>query len=178
MANDHAVLAQPLTVGPPRRWPGLGLAETWRLRTVCLVLAQRLLKVRYRNTFVGAAWALIQPIMLMIALAIFFGILARVPSEGVPYALFTFSGLVLWQVTSKMLSEGSNSVLANASLVTRIYFPRVYFPTAVALSTMVDLIFTGMALALLMLWFGIVPGFEIMAVPVVLAITYVGTSSA
>ena len=135
MAKDDVVLAQSLTICPPRRWPGLGLRETWRLRAVCLVLAQRLLKVRYRQAGVGIAWALIQPILLMIAFTIFFGLFARLPSEGVPYPLFFFSGLVVWQITSKLLSEGSNSLLANAVLVTRIYFPRVYFPASVALSS-------------------------------------------
>jgi lipopolysaccharide transport system permease protein len=161
-----------VTICPPSRWPGLALAETWRLRRVLFVLAQRVLRVRYRNTVIGAGWALIQPIMLMIALSIFFGLLARIPSEGVPYPVFIYTGLIVWQVTMKLLAEGGNSLLANASLVTRIYFPRAYFPGAVALSTMVDLIFTGTALALLMAWFGIIPGPAIVAVPVVLAITY------
>jgi lipopolysaccharide transport system permease protein len=172
VTNDEAVLAPPLTVCPPRRWPGLDLAETWRLRAVCLVLAQRLLKVRYRQAGVGVAWALIQPILLMIAFTIFFGLFARLPSEGVAYPLFFFSGLALWQVTSKLMSEGSNSVVANTALVTRIYFPRVYFPTAVALSSMVDLLFNSVALVLLMIYFGSAPGAEIVALPLILAIVY------
>lgn len=157
---------------PPGRWPGLALGETWRLRSVCFVLAQRVLKVRYRHAAVGISWALIQPMLLMIAFTIFLGIIARLPSEGLPYPLFFYTGLVLWQVTAKLLGEGSNSILANAMLVRRIYFPRIYFPAAVGLSTLVDLAFTSVALVLLMAWYGFVPGLTLLALPLILVLTY------
>ena len=162
----------PTLIRPPGQWPDLGLREAWRLRRVCFVLAQRLLKVRYRQAVVGVAWALIQPILLMVAFTVFFGLLARLPSHDVPYPLFFFSGLVVWQVTAKMLSEGSSSVLANAALVTRIYFPRVYFPGAVALSSVVDLFFNFVALLLMMFWFGYVPGPAVAVLPLILLIVY------
>jgi len=165
--------ALPATViCPPGRWPGLAVAETWRLRRVCLVLAQRLLKVRYRQAAVGIAWALIQPILLMLAFTVFFGFFARVPSEGVAYPVFFFSGLVLWQVTAKLLSEGSQSLIANSVLVTRIYFPRVYLPGAVALSSMVDFFFNFIALVLLLVFYGYGPRLAMLALPVILLIVY------
>ena len=139
---------------------------------MCLVLAQRLLKVRYRQAVIGVAWALIQPLLLMLAFTVFFGLLARTPSENVPYPLFFFSGLVVWQIVSKLLSEGSTSLLANATLVTRIYFPRVYFPLAVALSSLVDFFFSSIALLVLMLFFGFLPGPQMIAVPLILVIVY------
>jgi lipopolysaccharide transport system permease protein len=167
-----AVNAEPINIRPSSGWPGLALDEVWRLRRVCFVLAQRLLKVRYRQAAVGIAWALIQPILLAAAFTIFFGLLARIPSHGVPYPLFFFSGLILWQVTAKLLSEGSNSLLSNAVLVTRIYFPRIYMPAAVALSTLVDLTFNSIALLLLMLYFGYLPTAQIVLVPLILVIVY------
>ncbi len=157
---------------PPGRWPGLALAETWRLRRVCLVLAQRVLKVRYRQASVGIAWALIQPILLMLAFTVFFGLFARVPSEGVAYPVFFFSGLVLWQVTAKLLSEGSQSLIANSVLVTRIFFPRVYLPGAVALSSLVDFIFNLIALALLLVIYGYGLRPAMLALPLILLIVY------
>jgi lipopolysaccharide transport system permease protein len=160
------------TIVPPRRWPELGLAEAWRLRRVCVVLAERILKVRYRQAAVGIGWALIQPLLLMLAFTVFFGLLTRMPTENVPYPLFFFSGLTIWQVMAKMLSEGSNSVLANTALVTRIYFPRVYFPVSVALSTLVDLFFALLALGVLMLYFGFIPGAAVLALPLVLVVIY------
>ena len=174
----EVTLPQPTVICPPRRWPGLALRETWALRSVCLVLAQRLLKARYRQASVGVAWALVQPILLMLAFTVFFGMFARMSSDGLPYPLFFFSGLVLWQVTAKLLSEGSNSLLANAALVTRIYFPRVYFPAAVALSSTLDMVFNSLALVLLMIFYAVVPGPQVLALPLILAITYAASLGA
>jgi lipopolysaccharide transport system permease protein len=159
-------------IRPPGRWPGLGLGELWRYRSICLVLAKRNLKVRYRQTLIGAGWAVLQPIMLMLVFTIFLGLLARIPSDGVPYPVFFLTALAIWQVAAKVLSEGSSSVVANAALVNRVYFPRVLFPASVALASLVDLAFNGLALALVLLAFGFIPGWEIMILPALIAITY------
>lgn len=160
-------------IRPPRRWPGLGLAELWRFRAICFVLAKRNLMVRYRQTLVGASWSLLQPIMLMVLFTVFFGLLARLPSGGLPYPVFFFLGLLPWQMVAKILTEGSTSVVANASLVTRVYFPRAYFPTSVALSSLVDLALTTVALAILLAIFGIIPGPTVALAPVFVAIAWV-----
>jgi lipopolysaccharide transport system permease protein len=172
VVNDEVTLSPPITVYPPRRWPGLNLEETWRMRSVCVVLTQRLLKARYRQAVVGAGWALLQPLLMMLAFTVFFGIFAKLPSEGVPYPLFFFSGLIVWQIISKQLAEGSGSVLANSTLVTRIYFPRVYFPVSVALSSVVDFGFNLIALAVLMLYYGWLPAAQIVLVPFILVLVY------
>jgi len=159
-------------IRPPGRWPGLGLAEAWDYRSICMVLARRALKVRYRQTIVGITWALIQPLALVLIFTVFFGLLARLPSQGVPYPLFYMSGLAIWQVVAKILSEGTSSVVANAALVNRVYFPRAYFPTSVAAASVVDLAVNGIALAALMLVYGFIPGVAIVTLPVLILVAY------
>jgi lipopolysaccharide transport system permease protein len=162
----------PTVIEPPAGWPRLGLDEAWRLRSICLVLAHRSLKVRYRQTAVGVVWALLQPLALMAIFTIFFGVLARLPSDGVPYPVYFFSALAVWQVVAKVLTEGTGSVVANSALVNRVYFPRVYFPFAVALATLVDLFFNLVALTVLMVLYRIVPATTVVLVPVLILIAY------
>lgn len=157
----------------PERWPGLGLAELWHYGRICLVLAKRNLMVRYRQTVVGAGWSVLQPILLMAVFTVFFGLLGRIPSGGLPYPVFFFLGLLPWQMVAKVVNEGSASVVANAALVTRVYFPRAYFPTSVALASLVDLALASVALVILLVIYGIVPGPTIVVVPVLVAIAWV-----
>lgn len=165
--------AHQLTViTPPSRWPRLDLAELWHYRSICLVLARRNLMVRYRQTAIGAAWAVIQPVSLMLVFTLFFGLLARVPSEGVPYPVFYLSGLVIWQMVNKILNEGSNSVVANATLVERVYFPRAYFPISVALASLLDLAFGMVALAVVLVMFGTTLG-PVWLIPVLILIGWI-----
>lgn len=164
--------AGPTIIRPPGRWPGLGLAEAWRQRSICLVLAKRNLKARYRQTVLGAGWAVLQPLMLMLVFTVFFGLLVRLPSDGVPYPVFFLTGLAVWQVAAKVVAEGSPSVVANAALVSRVYFPRIYFPTSIAIASLVDLTFNALALAVLVVAFGFVPAWPLLVVPVLIAITY------
>ena len=160
----------PTAIRPPAPWPGLALAESWHYRAICLVLARRNLMVRYRQTLIGASWSVIQPLLMMSVFTIFFGVLGRIPSGGLPYPIFFLLGLVPWQMVAKILNEGSASVVANAALVTRVWFPRVYFPISVALASLVDLALTGIALAILLIIFGVMPGPAIVVVPVLIAI--------
>jgi lipopolysaccharide transport system permease protein len=177
---DDAVPAPPahdpeshLTViRPPAAWPGLGLRELWRYRAICLVLTRRNLMVRYRQTIVGAAWSLVQPIALMIVFSVFFGLLARLPTEGLAFPVFFYLGLMPWQMVVKNLNEGTTSVITNAGLVTKVYFPRAYFPISVALASLVDLLLAGAALVLLMIIFQIVPGPQILALPLLVAVAW------
>ncbi|MDP8904244.1 MAG: ABC transporter permease [Chloroflexota bacterium] len=159
-------------IRPSGRWPGLGLAEFWGLRRICLVLARRDLMVRYRQTLIGSAWAIVQPVLLMIVFSIFFGLLGRLPSAGLPYPVFFLLGLVPWQMVAKILNQGSASVTANAALVTRVYFPRTYFPVSVALASLVDLALASIALAVILLAFGVMPGVAIVVLPIFVAIAW------
>lgn len=160
-------------IRPASGWPGFALREFWDLRAICLVLAKRNLMVRYRQTLVGAGWSLIQPILLMLAFTVFFGILGRVPSEGLPYPLFFFLGLVPWQMVAKILNEGSGSIVANNTLVTRVYLPRVYFPTSVALASLVDFTLAATVLGLLLVAFGVMPDPTVILLPLFIAVAWI-----
>ena len=157
----------------PRGWPGLGLGELWRFREICLVLAKRDLKVRYRQTLVGATWAVVQPLLLMTVFTVFFGIFGRLPTDDLPFPVFYLLGLVPWQMVAKNINQGSTSVVANTSLVTRVYVPRAYFPMAVALETLVDLAMAAIPLVALLLIFNIIPGPAIVCIPVFIAIAWI-----
>ncbi len=165
-ATDLAIIR------PPARWPGLGLREFLRLHEICFVLARRNLMVRYRQTLIGASWAILQPLLLMGLFSIFFGLLGRIPSDGLPYPVFFFLGLLPWQMVSKILMEGSTSVVNNAALVTRVYFPRTYFPLSVAMASLVDFVVGLIALAVLLAVFGVVPGPTIVALPLLTAVAW------
>jgi lipopolysaccharide transport system permease protein len=167
--SDHTVTV----VRPAGGWPGWGLAELWRFRLIWLVLAKRDLMVRYRQTIIGVAWTVLQPLLLMIVFTVFFGVMARIPTGGLPYAVFFFLGLLPFQIASKMLNQGSASVVANSALVTRVYFPRIYFPAAVALTTLVDFGFGSLALGVLLIIFGVVPTAEIILAPLFVGVAFV-----
>jgi lipopolysaccharide transport system permease protein len=160
------------TIRPPTTWPSLGLGELWRYRRICFVLAHRSLKAKYRQTAVGVSWAVIQPLILAVVFSIFFGLLARVGTDEVPFALFYFAGLWIWTVMARLLSEGANSVLANGILVTRVYLPRIYLPASVALATLVDLAVNALVLLLMMLVYGYLPGPEALLLPVLVVLAY------
>ncbi len=160
-------------IRPPGGWPGLGLREFIRLREICFVLARRNLMVRYRQTLIGASWAILQPLLLMTLFTIFFGLLGRIPSDDLPYPVFFFLALLPWQMVSKILNEGSTSVVANSALVTRVYFPRAYFPLSVALASLVDFALGGVALAVLLLISGVIPGPALIALPLLTAIAWI-----
>jgi lipopolysaccharide transport system permease protein len=153
-------------IRPPGRWPRAELGELWRFRAICLVLARRALMVRYRQTVVGVGWALIQPLLLMAVFTVFFGILGKFPSEGVPYPVFVYTGLLIWQMVNKTFTEGTNSLISNAEMVRKIYFPRAYFPIAVALSSLVDVVFGLVALCVLLVIYTIVPGPQLLLLPI------------
>ena len=148
----------PLTVLEPRRarlLPDLG--ELWRHRELVGFLAWRDLKVRYRQTLLGAAWAIVQPLGTMIVFSLFFGRLARMPSDGMPYPLFALAALVPWTFFANALQAASGSLVAHQSLLTKVYFPRAAVPLAPILSGLVDLLCALMLVAVVMAWEGVVP---------------------
>jgi lipopolysaccharide transport system permease protein len=162
----------PTVIRPPTRWPGFDLQEVWRYRSLCMVLADRLLKVRYRQTIVGVGWAVGQPMLLMVMFSIVFGMIAQVPTEGVPFPVFYFGGLAIWQAVSKILSEGATSIVNNAQLVDRVYFPRVYLPASVAISSLVDLGCNLIALGVMVVWYGLTPTLGMVTLPILIAVAY------
>lgn len=152
-------------LSPPGKITLFNLDELWVARGMLNALVWRLLKVRYANTMIGAGWAVLQPLSLMIVFTVFLGMLVRVPSDGIPYALFVYCGLVFWQFASNGFGQGSASVVLNVHLVTKVYFPRVFLPLAVILSGLADLVFGLPALVALMLYFGFIPGWPLLLLP-------------
>jgi lipopolysaccharide transport system permease protein len=125
-------------IEPERGWVGLRLRELWEYRELLYFLTWREVKVRYKQTAIGAAWAVIQPLFTMLVFALFFGRLAKIPSDGVPYPVFALAGLVPWTFFANGLAQSSNSLVGNANLVSKVYFPRLSVPIASILSGLVD----------------------------------------
>ncbi|HKP47416.1 MAG TPA: ABC transporter permease [Pyrinomonadaceae bacterium] len=152
-------------IEPPSGWNSIGFRELWEYRELLYFLTWRDVKVRYKQTALGAAWAIIQPLFMMLVFSLFFGRLAKVPSDGIPYPIFTFCALLPWQLFAHALTESSNSLVANERLITKVYFPRLVVPIAAVLGGLVDFVVAFVILLILMFYYGIVPGWAIVTLP-------------
>ena len=161
-----------IKIEPANAWPSIGLGELWDYRELLYFLTWRDLKVRYKQTALGAAWAIIQPLFMMLVFSLFFGRLAGVPSDGIPYPLFTFCALLPWQLFANSLTECSNSLVRNQNLITKVYFPRLVVPLSAVLGGLVDFAISFLILLVMLPFYGVVPGWQIVALPlfIVLAI--------
>ena len=144
-------------LAPAGAWPGFDLPELWRYRGLLFFLVWREIKVRYAQTVLGAAWAILQPLLTTVVFTVIFGRFARLPSDGVPYPLFSLAALVPWTYFNTAVSGASNSLTANTSLVTKVYFPRLVIPGAAVLAALLDLAVSIVALLVLMLFYHAVP---------------------
>jgi len=142
------------------------LSEIWRARETLYFLAWRDVKIRYKQAALGVAWAVLQPLFTMIIFAFFFGRLARIPSDGIPYPLFSYSALVLWTYFAVTLAQAGNSLVANSNLITKIYFPRVALPAAAALGGLLDLVVSSMLLAAMMLYYQVTLHWTVLMTPI------------
>jgi lipopolysaccharide transport system permease protein len=150
----------------PGRYERNYWADLWRYRELFRVLAWRDLAVRYKQTVIGAAWAVIRPLITMLIFTVIFGRLAKLPSEGTaPYALLVFAGMLPWTFFSTGLSEASNSLIGNANLISKVYFPRLIVPTATVVVAFVDFLITFVILLLLMAWYQYPPGWRMLILP-------------
>src|SRR5262245_18184476 len=152
-------------IEPPTSWPSIDWPELWQYRELLYFLTWRDIKVRYKQTVLGAAWAVIQPLFLMVVFSLFFGRLAGVPSDGLPYPLFTFCGLLPWQLFAHALSESSNSLVGSQNLVTKVYFPRLVVPISAVLGGLIDFAIALVILLVMLFFYGIVPGWQIVTLP-------------
>jgi lipopolysaccharide transport system permease protein len=146
-----------ITLAPSRGWSQPRLAELWAYRELLGFLVWRDITVRYKQTVIGAAWAIVQPLFTMIVFSVFFGWLAGVPSDGLPYPIFAFAALLPWQLFSHALAESTNSLVANQQLLTRVYFPRLIAPLSAVLGGCVDFAIALVVLLAMMAYYGIVP---------------------
>jgi len=147
--------------------------DLWRYRELFRVLAWRDLSVRYKQTVIGVLWALIRPVLTVLVFTIIFGQIARLPSDGTaPYPLMVFAGILPWTFFSTGLSEASNSLINNANLISKIYFPRLIVPTASVVVALVDFLISFSILVLLMGWYQFLPGWQILVLPVFVLLAF------
>jgi len=157
---------------PPGRFTRLNLGDLWEYRDLLYFLVWRDIKVRYKQTALGAAWAILQPLLTMIVFSVFFGRLAKVPSDGIPYPVFTYAALLPWQLFAYAMTEAGNSLVGSQNLITKVYFPRLVIPVAAVLGGLVDFGVSFVVLLLLMIGYGITPTIAVLTIPlfIVLAI--------
>ncbi len=154
-----------LLIRPQSGWTAAGLKELWEYRELLYFLTWRDIKVRYKQTVLGAAWAIIQPFFMMVVFSLFFGYLARVPSDGVPYPIFAYCALLPWQLFAHALTESSNSLVANERLITKVYFPRLVVPISAVLGGLLDFAIAFVILLLMMAYYGVRPTWAIVTLP-------------
>lgn len=149
------------------------LHEIWEYRELLFFLTLRQIKVRYKQTIMGASWAVLQPFLTMIVFTIIFGNFAKIPSENIPYPIFSYSGLVLWTYFSTSLSQAGNSLVGNTSLVTKVYFPRLFIPTSSCLAGLLNYAVAMSIIVLMMVYYKFVPNIKIIIVPLVVFTTFI-----
>ncbi len=152
-------------IRPLDGWLSIDLKELWEYRELVYTFAMRDIKVRYKQTALGAAWAVIQPFMMMVVFTIFFGKLAKIPSEGIPYPLFSYAALLPWTLFSEGITRSTNSMITNANIMTKVYFPRLVMPISGILSPLIDFIIAFVILIVMMLYYGFVPTINIIWLP-------------
>lgn len=157
-----------LRIQPSKGWVSLQLKEVWVYRELLYFLTWRDIKVRYKQTVLGATWAIIQPMMTMIVFSLFFGSLAKIPSDGVPYPIFSYTALVPWTFFATALGASSNSLVGSSNLIKKIYFPRLVIPISSVISGSVDFLLAFIVLIIMMLAFGILPTLNIIFLPFLL----------
>jgi lipopolysaccharide transport system permease protein len=157
-------------IEPPGKWQFVDLGELWRFRELLGFLVWRDVKVRYKQTVLGAAWAVLQPLLTMIVFSIVFGRMAGVPSGGVPYPLFALAGLLPWTFFATAVANAGNSVVGSERLITKIYFPRLAVPFAAVGAAAVDFAVALGLLFALMVWYGVLPGPGLVLAPLIFAL--------
>jgi lipopolysaccharide transport system permease protein len=176
-----STLSSPALTTPPhptvviqrrRRVLDFGLEGLWPYRELLYFLVWRDVKVRYKQTAIGAAWAVLQPLVAMAIFTVIFGYFASIPSNGVPYPLFAFAALLPWNLFSQALTRGAASLVTNAHLLTKVYFPRVLIPVSATMLPVVDFGVSMVALAGLMAWYGVTPTWRIATLPLFLALAF------
>lgn len=160
-ATSHPVVI----LRPSGHFARLNLGDVWEYRDLLYFLVWRDIKVRYKQTALGAAWAVLQPLLTMVAFSVFFGKLAKVPSNGIPYPVFTFAALLPWQLFSYSMTEAGNSLIGSQNLITKIYFPRLVIPIAAVLGGLPDFAISFAVLLVLMAIYGIAPTLAILTIP-------------
>ncbi|MEO8576299.1 MAG: ABC transporter permease [Gemmatimonadales bacterium] len=168
-----------VVIEPTSGWSALNLRELWTYRDLLMILAGRDVKLRYKQTGLGITWVVLQPLVAALIFTVMFGRFAKLPSDGHPYLLFVFSGVVVWNYFAAVLQRAGNSLITDSRLITKVYFPRLAIPLASTFSAMIDLLVALVVLALIMIWYGVAPTWRILFLPLFIglaAVTATGVS--
>ncbi len=155
-------------IAPVKGWRAVNFRELWAYRDLLMLMAWRDITVRYKQTILGPVWVILQPFLTMVVFSILFGRLARIPSNGMPYPIFSFAALVPWGFFATSLMHASNSLVAGASLVKKVYFPRLIVPVSCIGSALVDFFITSIVLAGIMAWYDVTPNRNVVLIPALL----------
>jgi len=160
-------------IRPSRGWVGLNLGDLWHYRELIYFLVWRDVKVRYKQTVLGAAWAILQPFLTMVVFSVFFGELAGMPSGDVPYPIFSYTALLPWQLLEGGISKAGGSLVSSRNLVTKVYFPRMSVPLAPVVAGLVDFALAFVVLLLMMVYYGMRPTSAVWTLPLFLLLALV-----
>jgi lipopolysaccharide transport system permease protein len=160
-----AVAPTELVIRPPSRWGGFGLRELWSYRELLYFMTKRELQIRYKQSVFGVSWAVFQPVVYAFVFALFFGMLANISSDGFPYPVFALAAVVPWMFVSQAATQGAGSLVADANLLAKVYFPRLIIPLAKTLSFLLDFLISLCVLAVLVLLYGAEPSLGLVTVP-------------
>jgi lipopolysaccharide transport system permease protein len=162
-----------IIIKPRKGWIPVNFKELWAFRELLYFLAWRDVKVKYKQTALGAAWAILQPFLTMVIFSVIFGTFAKVPSDGIPYPIFVYAGLLPWNYFSSALSNSGNSLVANSNLITKVYFPRIIIPASASLSGLIDFFVAFIILIGMMFFYNFTPSASgILMIPVLIFLTF------
>ena len=164
-AGSYEAQVPTIIIRPPRKWVPVDFKELWEYRELLYFFTWRDVKLRYKQTGLGIAWAIIQPLFLMIVFSLFFGGLAQIPSDGVPYPLFSLAALLPWTLFAEGMTRSTISMVSNAGIMTKVYFPRLIMPVASIMSPLVDFCFAFGILIIMMAYYGFVPTLNVIFLP-------------
>lgn len=169
MLNSNIIIIE-----PKKGWIAFDLRELWNYRELLYFLTKRDIKVRYKQTILGGLWAIIQPVFMMVVFTLFFGRMAKMPSDGIPYPIFVYAGLLPWTYFANALSASGESLVGSANLITKVYFPRLIVPTAASLAGLLDFFIAMLVLGGMMVYYQFVPTFQILLFPFLIGLTFFG----
>jgi lipopolysaccharide transport system permease protein len=158
-------------IEPGRGWAPLKLKELWQYNELLYFLVWRDVKVRYKQTLIGAAWAILQPLLTVVIFTLFFGRLAKIPSDGLPYPVFALAAMLPWSYFSQAITRSGESLVGSSHLISKVYFPRLIIPISAAVAPLVDFAISFVLLLGLMAWYGIVPTWGVLALPLFVLLT-------
>jgi lipopolysaccharide transport system permease protein len=160
-------------IGPVKGWISLEFDELWEYRELLFFFVWRDIKVRYKQTVIGASWAIIQPLFTMMIFSLFFGRLAGIPSDGIPYPIFSYAALVPWTFFANALTQASNSLVNSADMIKKIYFPRLLMPIATVLAGVIDFVLAFVVLVGMMIFYGLTPTINVIWLPLLLLLALI-----